>query len=924
MDRSHETKTKEQLIAELQALRSQIAHLQRPQDSSTETLAELAPVGIFRTDAAGHCTYVNDRWSEITGLDLDAALGDGWSKALHPDDREGVFLEWQQSVQENRTFQAEYRYQRLDGSTTWVFGQAIAEKAKDGTITGYVGTITGITTRKQVEDALHQQVDWQRLVMEMTQRIRQTLNLDEILNTAVAEVRQFLHNDRVIIFRFDQNWHGTVAVESVGDSNFSILDMQIYDPCFGESYVQPFQQGLITAKEDIYTAGITACHLELLTKLKVRANLVVPILQAENLWGLLIAHHCTAPRHWQPLEIDLLKQLATQLSIAIQQSTLYQQGQTELMERRRTEEALRRLKEELEIRVQERTQELERSQANLQVQVAREQLIGTITQRIRHSLDLDEMLATAVEEVRQILQADRALIFQLPSDHSGVVVQESVLPDYPTTAAMHFPDECFPVECYEYYCQGQPRIVLDVTTDEWANCLADFMQEVQVKTKMVAPIVRHQEDATPTVWGLLIVHACAHHRQWQTAEAQLLQQIANQLAIALQQAELYRHLQQELQERQRAEEALRRSEAGFRSLSESSPIGIFRANIQGESIYTNPRCQEICGFTAAEALGAGWRQFVHPEDLDRLLSTWAEAAQIKQEFAIELRHIHRDRSIRFCDVRVAPVLTASQDLIGYVGTIKDITERRAVEKMKDEFISIVSHELRTPLTSIRGSLGLLATGVFDNEPEQMQYMIHIAATDTERLVRLVNDILDLERLGSNKVALARQAYDAGELMQRSVEVMRSSAQESGITLAVTPLSIQIWADPDRIIQTLTNLLSNAIKFSSPNSTVWLTAQPAPETGKLETRDLETGEEVFKSHILFAVRDQGRGIPADMIENIFGRFQQVDASDARLKGGTGLGLAICQTIVHQHGGQIWVESVLGEGSTFFLTVPIVPT
>ena len=140
-------------------------------------------------------------------------------------------------------------------------------------------------------------------------------------------------------------------------------------------------------------------------------------------------------------------------------------------------------------------------------------------------------------------------------------------------------------------------------------------------------------------------------------------------------------------------------------------------------------------------------------------------------------------------------------------------------------------------------------------------------------------------------------------MQQAVEVLQSLAEENHITLFVSPLSVQIWADPDRIIQTLVNLLSNAIKFSLPESTVTLTAQTQVE------------------RILFQVQDQGRGIPADKLETIFGQFQQVDASDSRHKGGTGLGLAICRNIVQQHGGQIWVESVLGEGSTFYFTIPI---
>lgn len=170
-------------------------------------------------------------------------------------------------------------------------------------------------------------------------------------------------------------------------------------------------------------------------------------------------------------------------------------------------------------------------------------------------------------------------------------------------------------------------------------------------------------------------------------------------------------------------------------------------------------------------------------------------------------------------------------------------------------------------------------------------------------MRLVNDILDLDRLESNKVELIKQWCDAAALMHQSVKTLQPLAEGNQITLSFSSPELQIWADPDRIVQTLVNLLSNAIKFSPPNSTVTLSASSLADL------------------VLFQVKDRGRGIPADKLETIFGRFQQVDASDSRQKGGTGLGLAICRSIVQQHGGRIWVESELGKGSTFYFTLPI---
>jgi signal transduction histidine kinase len=197
----------------------------------------------------------------------------------------------------------------------------------------------------------------------------------------------------------------------------------------------------------------------------------------------------------------------------------------------------------------------------------------------------------------------------------------------------------------------------------------------------------------------------------------------------------------------------------------------------------------------------------------------------------------------------------------------------------------------------------------DTQSDKGRRVIEIAAQSADRLVRLVNDILELERLESGKISLLKQPCNVGDLMMKATDMMQVMANRAGISISVSPQDIQLNADPDRIIQVLTNLLGNAIKFSPRGSTVWLSVElslPLSPSPPLPT-------------VLFKVKDQGRGIPADKLESIFERFHQVDASDSRKKGGTGLGLAICRSIVQQHGGRIWVESTLGEGSSFYFTL-----
>jgi signal transduction histidine kinase len=258
-------------------------------------------------------------------------------------------------------------------------------------------------------------------------------------------------------------------------------------------------------------------------------------------------------------------------------------------------------------------------------------------------------------------------------------------------------------------------------------------------------------------------------------------------------------------------------------------------------------------------------------------------------------------------VALLAVFLAMAAVLGSVLLIfRDLTRSREVDRLKSEFVSIVSHELRTPLTSIHGSLGLLASGLLGGSTEKGKRMLEIAVNNTDRLIRLLNDILDIEKLESGKIDMHRLPCDSSELLSRAVEVMTPMAQDHHITLHLSATKKTIDADPDRILQCLTNLLSNAIKFSEAGGSVTIRATPDGE------------------NLRFEVADQGRGIPVDKQEAIFERFQQVDASDSRRKGGTGLGLAITRSIVQQHGGRVWVESQLGKGSTFFFTVPLVDT
>jgi len=362
--------------------------------------------------------------------------------------------------------------------------------------------------------------------------------------------------------------------------------------------------------------------------------------------------------------------------------------------------------------------------------------------------------------------------------------------------------------------------------------------------------------------------------------------------------------QREADGAQREADGAQREEDLEESILRNAGEGISRLDNDGVVTFANPAASRMTGYSVADLEG----RFLHGrasntrEDgsdyLDEVYPS-GESTHHAQDVDLYWREDGTSFPVEFTST---PIMVGNQ-VQGEVIVFKDITDRREAERAKNEFTAVVSHELRTPLTSIRGSLGLLESGVLGELPEKGQRMIEIAIENTDRLVRLINDILDLERINSGTIDLRHEQCDAAQLVAQVVEEMQTVAGAGGLRLESSCAPIALRADADRIHQVLTNLVSNAIKFSDSGGTVSVSA--------------ELSEEM----VLFRVIDEGRGIPGDMLESIFERFSQVDTSDSREKGGTGLGLSICNTIVEHHRGRIWVESKLGEGSVFSFVLPV---
>jgi PAS domain S-box-containing protein len=335
--------------------------------------------------------------------------------------------------------------------------------------------------------------------------------------------------------------------------------------------------------------------------------------------------------------------------------------------------------------------------------------------------------------------------------------------------------------------------------------------------------------------------------------------------------------------------------------------GVYGVDHQGRVTFLNPSGAAALGYTPEELEGRLAHDAFHAPDpdgvpypSDRCYIHEAITAGLVAN-AEEDEYVRADGTTFPVEITASPLLDEAE-VRGAVVVFRDVTQRREVDRMKDEFLSVVSHELRTPLTSIRGSLGLLAGGRMGDIPERAASLINVAVQSTERLTRLINDLLDIERMESGTRPMEMAALDARYLLESAAHQIEGMATSMGVGVEVLDAPGRVLADEDRIIQTLLNLAGNAIKFSDPGSTIRLDAA-------------EEGDEVH-----FRVADDGRGVPADKLDSIFERFQQVDSSDTRQKGGTGLGLAISKGIVERHGGRIWAESELGVGTTIHFTLP----
>ena len=355
--------------------------------------------------------------------------------------------------------------------------------------------------------------------------------------------------------------------------------------------------------------------------------------------------------------------------------------------------------------------------------------------------------------------------------------------------------------------------------------------------------------------------------------------------------------------RRAAERAVRASEAQLRLITDSVPALIGYAERSGRLLFHNRGLEAWFGRKPGSVRGSTLRELFGEEAYGAVEPRVASVLKGQPaDFVFALRTAAGEE--KELSAQLVPRTDDSEHVIGYYALFTDVTALKQVERLKSEFVSTVSHELRTPLTSIRGSLGLVSAGVTGPLPAKAKELLDMAVQNCERLVRLVNDILDSERMLSGKMTFHLEPVALRALVERSVRETEAfaAARQVQVTLAADSVDASVRGDADRLLQVITNLLSNAAKFS-------------PAGGLVDVRiDHKDGS------ARVSVADRGPGVPADAQGKLFERFMQVDSSDVRRAGGTGLGLNICKAIIEKLGGRIGYESRSGGGSVFSFEMP----
>jgi PAS domain S-box-containing protein len=820
---------------------------------------------------------------------------------------------------------------------------------------------------------LQQHVERERLVSQMTRKIHQSLDLEEILQTTVTEVRQFLRSDRVLIFRLLPDGWGIVTNESVSSQWTSLLSTSLYDPCFNDSYLESFTQGLITAKKDIYDGSISPCHVELLENLQVRANLVVPILQDKQLWGMLIVHHCAAPRQWQPLEIDLLKELAAQVGIALQQAELYQQAQTELAERSRTEAELRKSEE----RFRQLAENIDAVFWVTELPERRVSYISPAYERLwgLNPQNLYDSQQTWVNLLHPEDREETERTFQQKAAEGGSFDQEYriVLPD---GRVRWVRDRCFPLQDESGRIYRLTGIAEDITDSKQAELALEASQaQLQQQLAQIEAIYQSAPiglNVLDTELRFVRINERLAEMNGLPVEAHIgrsIRELLPELADTAEQVlrpiletgepllnvelegetpakpgvkrtwlEHFLPLKNgdqvigistvcaEITERKQTEQALRESEARLKLAYKATKSGLYDWDMIGGSAYVSEEYCALFGLdpSTQNVSAEQWLAFLHPDDRTPAIEEITQTVQQREDYyEDEYRILHPD-GIRWLASKGQIFYDDLGNAVRMIGNVQDITDRKEAEIERDhlleqeqlarsqaEHANRIKDEFLAILShELRSPLNPILGWTRLLQTRKLdESRTKEALATIERNVKLQAQLID-DLLDVARILRGKLSLNAAPT---SLVAVIESAIETVKTAAIAK-SILI----HQVLPDIGQVLGDPMRLQQ---IVWNLLSNAIKFTPMDGR-VSIYLKRIDGHAQIKVTDTGKGINPDFLPHIFEYFRQEDSSITRQYGGLGLGLAIVRSLVEAHGGTICANSPgVGQGATFTIRLPL---
>ncbi len=912
-------------------------------------------------DPQGAIVSFNHTCQRLTGYSFAEVKGKKMWVLIPPEERATTKAVFKRLLEKQFHNQYENHWLAKDGRKNLISWSNTAIIDARGEIEFIIATGIDVTDQRRVWNKLEFQYQQTKLLTEITDKIRMSIDPNEILQTTVTEVQQLLACDRVLIIEMRANGVALPISEAILPDLPPMLGYELADPLLMGEHLPRYYQGKVLAIDNLATASLAPGIKQLLQQFQIQAKLVVPILSQGELKGLLVAHQCHRPREWQESEIQLLNQLGDRVGVALSQAQLL--DYTEKLVSERTRE-LTTANKRLELEIAEREQ-TERDLRENQQKLAgildnADEAIITIDQQQNIQLfnqgaekifgyqareiigqSLDILIPKAFrqlhrqhinnfghsrQEHRKIAERNSSVVgchkdghefcaeasvakLQTKSGMLFTVILKDISERQQTLEKLQASktllakaEKIAKIGSWEYDYEAKQRS----WSDELFNILG-FTKNGSLPNcqKIIEQI--HPEDRLLVRNTLVASHRKG--KSWELNYRLLLpdgtiKYIKSKGEPTVDsQGKVLRVLEIviDVSDRVLAEKSLQRSEEQLELITDALPVLIAYIDKGQRYRYNNRTYETWFGKSRSSLIGLPMKELMGEENYQKMLP-YIKMALTGKEVTFETQ-LAKNGSSYWMSATYIPDFAADGKIKGFFSMVEDITERKAVEQMKSEFISIASHEMRTPLTSIHGVINLLCAERLGELSEKGKAMANMALRNSDRLVRLVGDILDLERMESGRDEITKTDCNSDLLIQQAIDTVSSMAQVQQITLETDNKSIEFMGNRDRLTQALINLLSNAIKFSSANSKVTITASNQED------------------NVLFSVSDKGRGIPADKLETIFERFQQVDASDSRKKGGTGLGLAICHHIIEQHQGRIWIDSIYGQGSTFYFTIPL---